>query len=370
MEIDVPSLDELSNQLDKQSFESEEAFAEELELLANSTAAIAGIEQLKLLETDYPTYKAWSLKQQQYLDTIISDSWGESLSGLAELLYVLEVYCQQHSKDLSAAFKTSDSRHLIYAVTRLVPKGLLIAQEMLHLLKGGFPDGALSKWRSLHEILITVVYLLTNGEKAAKLYIASLNFSELARLQKSFNDNKGVRLSPENEVAFLELREECDHYRKDLNLGSKSYVEGAWPRILGRKLDSIEKLEKAVGLSGLRSMYDAASSWIHSTIVPTERMLAAQQRLPPDVIIGPTANGFDMPIKLLVRCLHVLTSHFFRFEVTVASKVMIAVTAQLIEALEERLASEGNKQFTVERLGELFPDWERDPHIRLRPVDD
>jgi hypothetical protein len=46
------------------------------------------------------------------------------------------------------------------ALVSLHARALLISREILCLLYGGFPDGALSRWRSLHEIAVTAVFYI------------------------------------------------------------------------------------------------------------------------------------------------------------------------------------------------------------------
>jgi hypothetical protein len=59
----------------------------------------------------------------------------------------------------------------IEVLTRLHARSCQVASEILVLLKSGFADGAMARWRTLHEIAVTALFIGTHGEDAAKRYL-------------------------------------------------------------------------------------------------------------------------------------------------------------------------------------------------------
>lgn len=57
------------------------------------------------------------------------------------------------------------------ALTRLHARGCQIANEVLVLLKSGYPDGAHARWRTLHEIDVTSSFISKHGNDAAEPYL-------------------------------------------------------------------------------------------------------------------------------------------------------------------------------------------------------
>jgi len=60
---------------------------------------------------------------------------------------------------------------LFDVLVRLHAKGCLISQNICCLLKNGFADGAHARWRALHEINVTSMFLSRNGCEAAERYV-------------------------------------------------------------------------------------------------------------------------------------------------------------------------------------------------------
>ena len=48
-----------------------------------------------------------------------------------------------------------ERKHLFPALIQNHSRACLMSEEILHLLKGGFPDAAFARWRSLYEIAVT-----------------------------------------------------------------------------------------------------------------------------------------------------------------------------------------------------------------------
>ena len=62
-------------------------------------------------------------------------------------------------------------RHLKFTfqnLIRLDAKSALISKEILCLMKNGFPDGALGRWRALHEVAVTSLFILKHGAECSE----------------------------------------------------------------------------------------------------------------------------------------------------------------------------------------------------------
>jgi hypothetical protein len=55
---------------------------------------------------------------------------------------------------------------------RLHGRGVRIAKEALALIEAGFADGAMARWRTLHEITVVAMFIQDHGAQCAKLYLA------------------------------------------------------------------------------------------------------------------------------------------------------------------------------------------------------
>ncbi|MBV8754912.1 MAG: hypothetical protein JO328_18815 [Hyphomicrobiales bacterium] len=61
---------------------------------------------------------------------------------------------------------------MLYVLTRLHARACQIAEEMICLLSNGFADGAMARWRTLHEIAAVSLLISEHGDELAERYIA------------------------------------------------------------------------------------------------------------------------------------------------------------------------------------------------------
>lgn len=60
----------------------------------------------------------------------------------------------------------------VTTLRRLFEKSTLIASEVLHLIKGGYPSAAMSRWRSLLETSVIAVFLAVSENEVSERYLA------------------------------------------------------------------------------------------------------------------------------------------------------------------------------------------------------
>nr|WP_159075159.1 DUF5677 domain-containing protein [Celeribacter baekdonensis] len=93
--------------------------------------------------------------------------WKPAFDHLDMLWHVAQELGELHGKDVQRR-NDEDNNATMAALARIFSKALLVVQEIIYLLKGGFPDGALTRWRSLHELSVTAMYIAKHGEDTAK----------------------------------------------------------------------------------------------------------------------------------------------------------------------------------------------------------
>lgn len=70
----------------------------------------------------------------------------------------------------SRALAVEEQNYKFEAIVGLHARSLRVANEICALLIAGFPDGALSRWRSLHELAV-VGYFLSGQNKGGYIHI-------------------------------------------------------------------------------------------------------------------------------------------------------------------------------------------------------
>jgi hypothetical protein len=131
-------------------------------------------------------------------------------------LELLEVFCAiagEIGEAFNAEFrpKAVEEKNLAFeAAICLHAKSLLIAQEIICLLQGGFADGALARWRSLHEASITANFIVKHGNETAQRYLVAWRvqaYQAMVQYQR-FADRIGE--SPFSQSELDAARQDCE----------------------------------------------------------------------------------------------------------------------------------------------------------------
>ena len=100
----------------------------------------------------------------------MEDRWGDGLSYLRMLL----TCCREFGGKAFERHKKSRSRRHHYrrwVLLRLHVRACQVTDEIICLMENGFADGALARWRTLHEIAVVSVIIADGDETLAERYI-------------------------------------------------------------------------------------------------------------------------------------------------------------------------------------------------------
>lgn len=95
--------------------------------------------------------------------------WREPLD-LFEVLINLSLDAGQRKKDKLCGGKNIDNAKYL-ALIMIHARALIISNEVITLLKGGYADGAHARWRSLYELAVVSFFLKHNEECVSRRYL-------------------------------------------------------------------------------------------------------------------------------------------------------------------------------------------------------
>jgi len=158
---------------------------------------------------------------------------------------------------------TEKDDYTFEALTRLHARGCQIANEVLVLLKSGYPDGAHARWRTLHEVDVISEFISKHGNDVAERYLYH-NCIESYKAACVHRDcYKGIGEEPPSEDKIEQLKEIRDDLCK--RFGPNFNNPYGWAlNALGKNGTNLTELEKSVGLDRLRPYYKFASNNVHA----------------------------------------------------------------------------------------------------------
>mgnify|MGYP000668902283 CR=1 FL=1 len=205
---------------------------------------------------------------------------------------------------------TDESTQVVMAaLSNIFPKALLVTNEIICLLKGGFPDGALARWRSLHELTVTAMYILQEGREPAIAYMLSFHF---AARRAALQMNEHSELAGFEKFSKRDL-EDFDTRRNEAEkaLGRKitKDKDGEWPAINLKHRD-FAAIEKRVGMDHWRPRYKWASQHTHADLKPVGNLLGMSESKEAVNLVGASNSGFADPFMMTAISLAQITNTY------------------------------------------------------------
>ena len=176
-----------------------------------------------------------------------------------------------------------------------------IAGEIIHLLKGGYSDGAMARWRTLFEIAVTSLVLNKHGKECAIDYINHgkiKSIDGMLEYQKTVEEMKVEPYSKEEIDIAIALKEI-----------SKKETDFKWTQKY-TSVGKMEKLREYVGLEKWSHLYKLASKLIHADFYEMNSLMAMSEAKENMLLVGQSNSGMTEPAHITAITLNQITSAF------------------------------------------------------------
>ena len=287
---------------------------------------------LKQLKGIIPEKVEASKGIEKEFEAAVYRTWKKPLDLLDLLLYLsLEIDSEFNSFNGS---DNSSKRYVREALVGQQANACLVFNEIVHLLKSGFPSGANSHWRTLHEIACVSYFISKHGEDMAKRFldykIVETNFQAQA-ICKHQQKMEGETPLEKN---IKKLTKKVDKLRKLYGsdfVNKANYPYGWIPRTVIRTR-SLREIEKSVKLDMLRHYYDIAS---HNVIGGPNGLIFKpgfmKKETPEDFPVGPSNYGLSDPGKSAAISLGQVMACLLLSEFSFKNMVIIEALRSLVD---------------------------------------
>lgn len=301
---------------------------------------------LEALKEAAPEMLAEEVEQRNEFEAGNGLRWKEPL----ELLTMLFRICSEIGEAHAHEGPYEVDPLLFDTLARLHPRGLLAVSEVHCLLRGGFADAALARWRTLHEIVVVSMFVAKHGIDAALPYRLNFAFAS-ERASKQYNEYaERANLKPFTSEELSAAAAESAGAEQ--RLGRRLKTDWDWAAaILGTARPTFFDLERDVGLDHWRPRYKWASQNTHAgyrEMFGTLGMSEAKQAV---FQIGPSNSGLVDPIHMVAIALMNLTTTFVFFpkpnlDRVVMTKVLQAIVDEIGETalIASRRTAEDSEQ--------------------------
>ena len=139
----------------------ERKFERVVELLPDLITSESDLLASNILDSLKTKWKSEARRQEKELRGFrdrLARRWREPLGGLGMMLTIAREFGEAAGLRLQKAHEEED-RHLVAVLVRLHARACQVADEVLTLIAAGFAEGAIARWRTLHEIAITAMHI-------------------------------------------------------------------------------------------------------------------------------------------------------------------------------------------------------------------
>lgn len=235
---------------------------EELPDILVGAAKSAAKVMLRDYERRWAAWYAHNLNEFDGFRLRLQTRWGKGFDALRMLI--------EMSREIGISYQRRVSRrrsqrkaHIGPALHHLHVRALQISSEIMVLMENGFADGAMARWRTLHEVTCVAMLLDEGGDALAERYLLH-EFVEARKALRAFQAAQpllGHKPFPKREAARIER----DYQELVTKFGKPFGTDYGWAADhLGEAQPTFMHIEKAVGRQMMRSHYKMASNNVHA----------------------------------------------------------------------------------------------------------
>lgn len=221
-----------------------------------------------------------------------------------DALEILIITCSEIGDDFNGSNRdqaTRENNVKFDTVVRLHARACHISSEILWLLKGGFADGAHARWRALHEVVVTALFLGDNENELSIRYRQHEVVESYKGMTQYNHYEPRLNIVKFSEEELMECKlaydELLDKYGQEFKT---SYGWAA--KVLNNKKPNFFNLEEAVNLDHFRPYYKWASQNIHANAHGINSKLGLSEAKEDALLAGASNSGMTDPAQLTELC--------------------------------------------------------------------
>ena len=261
----------------------------------------------------------------------------ERLNIAFDLLETFIVICTEAGEEFNQSYRSTavKENNLVFdIVIRHHARACHISQEILCLLKSGFADGAHARWRALHEVTVTAIFIAKHGQECAeRFYWHDIVESYKGMIQhKEYEHRLNAKGNSEQEIL------QCKKlYDEVIERYGKTFKEpyGWASGFITNKNANFAEIEKDVLLDHMRPYYKWASQNIHAGAKGINNKLGMCEATEDLLLVGQSNSGMTDPAHSSAISLAQITTALLNIEPNIDSVVILKIILEMEKEIGE-----------------------------------
>ena len=249
-----------------------------------------------------------------------------------DALETLIVICTEAGEEINSSYRPSAAKRndvVFDLVVRHHARACHIAQEILNLLKSGYPDAAHARWRALHEVNATSMFIAKHGRECAeRFYFHEVVDSYDGMCEhKKYEDRLQEKAPSDEEIAACKTQYEA--LLKKYGDGFADHYGWATHVFTNRRRIGFAAIEKDVGLDHMRPYYKWATLNIHAGSKGMRNRLGLCEAKEDILLVGPSNSGMTDPSHATAISICQATTTLLVLKPTLDHIVLIKIISEL-----------------------------------------
>lgn len=299
--------------------------------IIETSADRAADDLLTSLKREWPNQAYWERSVTSEFRESLQTRWGQGLNLLRMLLTIsLEIGSENLKRHNRS--KRRKKSHLSEVLIRLHARACQVAAEILVLMEAGFADGAMARWRTLHEIGVVAAFISQFGEESAERYFAHQAVEAKAGMDEYARSSTNLGFQP---IDSRTARRISNDYDKVVAKYGKEFASpyGWAAKDLNKRKPIFPDIETVVGQALMRSHYKFASYNVHAG--PQGIFFRLGLLTPGGIIAGASNAGLTEPGQNMAATLALVNALLFGPRWTFED----IVTLKLLKKLNDQIPS-------------------------------
>ncbi len=212
--------------------------------------------------------------------------WGKPVGQLRMLLTMSREWCEWAHKRESSRRRRKKTQ-LRRILIRLLVRACQVTDEIICLLENGLADGAMARWRTLHEIAVVATVISQHGDTIAERYLAHQAVESKRAMDKYLACYKQLGYMPPSSREQAKITKAYDS--AIARYGKPFRTDYGWAAFhLKNDRPTFADLEAAAGRAEMRSYYQMGNDNVHAGV---KSMFVRLGLLDYDGLLAGRSNG-------------------------------------------------------------------------------
>lgn len=212
---------------------------------------------------------------------------------------------------------------------RLHARSCHIANEILCLLKSGYADAAQARWRALHEVAVTQLFVAKHGDECAQRYVDHGVIESYKGMCQHKEYEHRLQEKGPDDSEIVECKRYVDELVGTYGKDFKGQYGWALPFVHKEKGATFFDLEKDVNLDHFRPYYKWASQNVHAGPKGLLGQLGLCEAETDMLLVGPSNSGMTDPAHSTALSLVQTTTNLLVLEPTIDHIVVMKIIGDM-----------------------------------------